>query len=213
MTGKAVFFDKDGTLVQDVPYNIDPEQIRLEEGAIACLAALQELGYKLIIVSNQSGVARGFFEERDLDPVRNRLSELLEAAGIHLTDFYYCPHHPRGKVEQYAIKCTCRKPLPGMLYRAAREHQLDLDESWLVGDILHDIEAGNRAGCRTVLINNHHETEWNLTPIRQPAFIVGNLKIASCIIALAKKVGSPNSRASIPSEAVDSESGTDTKLW
>jgi histidinol-phosphate phosphatase family protein len=138
-------------------------------------------------VTNQSGVARGLFEERDLQPVQDRLREILSSAGITLTDFYYCPHHPQGKVGRYAVECDCRKPGPGMLQRAADEHRIDLAASWLVGDILHDIEAGNRAGCRTVLVNNHHETEWDLSSIRQPSFIVNDLKRAACVITLESK--------------------------
>ncbi len=179
MTSKAVFLDKDGTLVEDVPYNVDPDRIRLAEGAIESLRLLQEQGYQLIVVSNQSGVARGFFEEPDLQRVINRLSEILSSAGVALTDFYYCPHHPEGSVRKYAVDCYCRKPQPGMLYRAAVEHNLRLADSWMVGDILHDVEAGNRAGCRTILIDNHHEMEWNMNPIRCPKFIVKNLVSAA----------------------------------
>lgn len=188
MASKAVFLDKDGTLVEDVPYNVNPDLIRLEEGAFESLSLLQEAGYKLIIVTNQSGIARGLFEENELHEVRSKLMELFSPEGIHLTDFYYCPHHPHGKVEKYAFECYCRKPNPGMLYRAVLEHDIDLSKSWLVGDILHDIEAGNRAGCQTVLINNRHETEWDLAPMRQPAFIVNNLKRAACIITLENQL-------------------------
>ncbi len=179
MTSKAVFLDKDGTLVEDVPYNADPDRIRLVEGAIESLRLLQEHGYQLIVVSNQSGVARGFFEEPELQRMINRLSELFSSAGIALTDFYYCPHHPEGNVRKYAVDCYCRKPQPGMLYRAALEYNLRLADSWMVGDILHDVEAGNRAGCRTILIDNHHETEWNMNPIRRPKFIAKDLVSAA----------------------------------
>lgn len=187
MPSKAVFLDKDGTLVEDIPYNVDPTLIRLAESAIEGLCLLQEAGYRLLVVTNQSGVARGFFTEDDLYPVQKRLQELLSPARIILSGFYYCPHYPQGSVRQYAVECSCRKPQPGMLYQAARDHQIDLKESWLVGDILHDVEAGNRAGCKTVLINNGHETEWDVTPVRQPDFIVKNLKDAAQFI-LSKNV-------------------------
>ena len=149
---------------------------------------LKQAGYKLIVVTNQSGVARGYFAESDLRPVQDRLWQLLSSADTEMTDFYYCPHHPQGEVAKYAVECSCRKPNPGMLYRAAREHDINLEESWLVGDILNDIEAGNRAGCRTVLVNNHNETEWELSLIRQPAFIVKDLKSAACIITLENQL-------------------------
>src|SRR5512138_359451 len=176
MTSKAVFLDKDGTLVEDIPYNVDPERIRLADGALESLRILQDHGYRLIVVSNQSGVARGLFEEHELHAVRQKIRDLLAPAGVVLTDFYYCPHHPRGKVRKYAVDCFCRKPQPGMLYRAALEHDLRLSDSWMVGDILHDVEAGNRAGCKTILIDNDHETEWNLNTIRRPKFTVKNLE-------------------------------------
>ncbi len=179
MASKAVFLDKDGTLVEDVPYNVDPDRVRLTEGALESLRLLQEHGYQLIVITNQSGIARGFFEEWDLHPVRQRIGELLAPAGIVLTDFYYCPHHPEGTVSKYAVDCFCRKPQPGMLYRAALEHDIRLADSWVVGDILHDVEAGNRAGCKTILVDNHHETEWNLNTIRRPKFTVKNLESAA----------------------------------
>jgi len=98
---------------------------------------------------------------------------------VELAGFYYCPHHPDGSVARYAVDCGCRKPQPGMLQKAARELDIDLEHSWMVGDILDDIEAGRRAGCRTILINNGSETEWVLSPERQPHFIVSNLEEAA----------------------------------
>lgn len=182
MTSKAVFLDKDGTLVEDIPYNVDPDLIQLSEGALEGLRLLQKEGYRLIVVTNQSGIARGYFDEQALIPVKKRLQELLLPAGIHLDGFYHCPHHPQGRVPQYAIECSCRKPQPGLIHKAAREHRVDLACSWLVGDILNDVEAGNRAGCRTVLIDNGNETEWDLTSLRQPGFIVKNLYEAALTI-------------------------------
>ncbi len=189
MSSKAVFLDKDGTLVEDIPYNVDPERIRLTDGALESLQLLQAHGYQLIVVTNQSGIARGYFEEWDLHLVRQRIRELLSPAGVLLTDFYYCPHHPEGTVSKYAVDCFCRKPQPGMLYRAALEHDIRLADSWMVGDILHDIEAGNRAGCKTILIDNHHETEWNLNTIRRPKFTVRNLEEAARAIIWGNLVG------------------------
>src|SRR5581483_4877145 len=109
----AVFLDKDGTLVDDVPYNVDPERIRLTDGALDGLRRLHAADYLLIVVSNQSGVARGYFEEAALGAVEARLRELLGAAGVPLAGFYYCPHHPDGAVERYAVACACRKPASG----------------------------------------------------------------------------------------------------
>jgi histidinol-phosphate phosphatase family protein len=161
---------------------VDPGRIRLLSGSAAGVRALVEAGYRLIVVSNQSGVARGYFGEEALAGVSARLRELLAEAGAPLTGFYYCPHHPEGRVAPYAVVCHCRKPLPGLIYRAALEHDIDLSQSWLVGDILDDIEAGRRAGCGTVLIDNGHETEWVLTPTRQPDFVAADLSEAARVI-------------------------------
>src|SRR5262249_17961086 len=150
----------DGTLIEDVPYNVDPEKIRLAPGAVEGLASLHESGYPLVIVSNQSGVARGLFPESALLKVERALRRMLAEFGVPLAGFYSCPHHPEGTVASHAIACRCRKPAPGLLRRAADELGIDLAQSWMVGDILDDIEAGRRAGCRTVLIDNGNETEW-----------------------------------------------------
>lgn len=164
----AVFLDKDGTLIEDVPYNVDPDRMRLLPGAAEALARLDAAGYALVVVSNQSGVARGLFPEEALEPVGARLEELFLRAGAHIAGFYFCPHLVGGKDPRYAVACDCRKPEPGLLLRAAEDLGLDLAASWMLGDILDDVEAGNRAGCRSVLVGSEHETEWVLTPGRRP---------------------------------------------
>lgn len=183
MTTKAVFLDKDGTLVEDLPYNVDPALIRPVAGAADALRILAASGFELFVVTNQSGVARGFFTEDALQAVEQWLERFYSVAGVELAGFYYCPHHPQGVVSEYAVDCSCRKPLPGMLYQAAQEHDIDLAASWMVGDILNDVEAGNRAGCRTVLVQNNHETEWDLTPWRRPDYIARDLLSAAQLIA------------------------------
>ena len=178
----AVFLDKDGTLVENVPYNADPAKIRLAAGAGQALRVMQAAGYRIFVVSNQSGVARGYFPETALAGVLKRLRELLDAQGVDLAGFYYCPHHPQGAVTTYATGCTCRKPEPGLILRAATEHEVDLEKSWLVGDILDDVEAGRRAGCRTILIDNGNETEWRNGADRTPDFKVADLPAAARVI-------------------------------
>lgn len=179
---KAVFLDKDGTLVQDVPYNVDPERIALAAGAVEGLRLLHRAGYALIVVSNQSGVARGMFEESALGAVEARLRDLLGRAGVPLAGFYYCPHFPGGEIARYSVECDCRKPAPGLILRAAEEHGIDLAQSWFVGDILNDVEAGRRAGCSTVLLDNGNETEWVLSKARMPHHVVSDLTEAALVI-------------------------------
>lgn len=184
---RAIFLDKDGTLIEDVPHNVNPNLLTLTWHAGQGLQLLQQLGYALIVVTNQSGIAHGLFTETALSPVQRRLGELLAQYGVVLDGFYYCPHAPDGVINRYAIRCTCRKPMPGMLRRAAREHGIDLSQSWMIGDILHDVEAGRRAGCRTVLIDNGNETEWKMSPLRTPHLRVPDLYAAATMIAEADK--------------------------
>lgn len=175
----AIFLDKDGTLIDDIPYNVDPAEIRLSNRAGEGLRVLSQLGYPLIVVTNQAGIARGFFKEEALGPVRQRLEELLARHGASMTGFYYCPHYPDAAVTEYTFACDCRKPLPGMLLKAAGEHGIDLARSWMIGDILNDVEAGHRAGCRSVLIDSGNETEWVLSPERDPEYIASDLHDAA----------------------------------
>lgn len=182
---RAVFLDKDGTLIEDVPFNVDPAQVRLTEGAGSALAGLQAAGFLLVVVSNQSGVARGYFPESALIAVEHRLRRLLLPAGVALDGFYYCPHLPDGRITRYRKACWCRKPAPGLLLQAADDLGIDLWQSWMVGDILDDIEAGRRAGCRTVLIDQGHETEWRQAPEWSPDLVAGDLGEAGRLILTA----------------------------
>lgn len=188
---KAIFIDKDGTLIRDVPYNVDPEKIELYPDTGEALHRLQRAGYQLIVISNQAGVARGYFDETALPGVEARLQELLSPFGVKLNGFYYCPHHPAGAVPAYAITCECRKPEPGMIIRAAREHGIDPSASWMIGDILNDVEAGNRAGCRTILIDNGNETEWLPGLFRTPTYTAASLTQAADWISQHPLTGSP----------------------
>lgn len=176
---KAVFLDKDGTLIPDIPYNVDPALIELYPDAPMALRLLQEKGYIFFIVSNQPGIAHGYFKEAALSAVWRRISQLLAAFHLNISGYYYCPHHPQGKEAAYSQHCQCRKPQAGLLFRAAKLNNIDLSQSWLIGDILNDVEAGHRAGCKAVLINNGNETEWLQGRFRKPDYIAGNLLEAS----------------------------------
>jgi D-glycero-D-manno-heptose 1,7-bisphosphate phosphatase len=169
---RALFLDKDGTLVENVPYNVDPERIRLARG-VEALAQLED--FEFFVVSNQPGIALGKFTEDRLNAAARHLRELLAKRGVNLKAFLYCPHAPQAG-------CRCRKPAAGLLRRAAAEHGIQLNQSWMVGDILDDIEAGRRAGCRTVLIDNGNETEWLHGPGRVPHAVAPDLAAAAARI-------------------------------
>ena len=189
MKNPCVFLDKDGTLVEDIPYDVDPGLIRLSAGAAAGLRLLHAAGFRLIVISNQSGVALGRFPESALAGVHARLEELLADVGVPLAGFYYCPHHPQGQLPGYTQACLCRKPQPGLITRAAWDHEIDLAGSWFVGDILDDVEAGHRAGCRTVLVDNGHETLWQRSPLRWPHHVATSLADAALRIIAADRSG------------------------
>jgi D-glycero-D-manno-heptose 1,7-bisphosphate phosphatase len=184
---KAIFLDKDGTLIKNVPYNVDPSLIELENNTLKGLYDFQQNGYLLIVVSNQSGIAFGYFTRQELKRATERMQELLEDNSIKLDGVYYCPHHPEGKKKQYRKVCACRKPLPGLIKSAAIDFNIDLSQSWMIGDILHDVEAGNRAGCKTILINNGNETEWKVNSWRYPDYEVSNLDEAARFVLTHNK--------------------------
>lgn len=189
MKRKAIFLDKDGTLVNDVPYNVDPDRITLSPNAAEGLRLFSRLGYTLLVVSNQSGVARGYFRESALERVWRRLDAMLAAEDVHIDGYYYCPHHVDGTVDAYVRDCDCRKPRSGMLRRAAAEHDIDLPSSWMAGDTLNDVEAGRRAGCHTILIDNGNETEWLLSPERIPDLRAPDLHAAALLVAATQPAG------------------------
>lgn len=161
----AVFVDKDGTLVKNVPYNVDPALLQFEPRALEALSALVAAGYAIAIITNQSGLARGLFTLNEFKALGRALQRRLQAAGVPLAGLYFCPHGPGPDGEP---TCSCRKPMPGLLHRAAQVHRFDLNRSWMVGDTLDDVEAGRRAGCRSILYDSGGETVWRSSPLRKP---------------------------------------------
>jgi len=179
----AVFIDKDGTLVEDVPYNVDPARLRLTRGAAEALRLLARHGNRLVVVTNQPGIAMNLFDRAALDRLQQALFEMLARHDVQLDGFYACPH--AAPTEAAASGCVCRKPAPGLLLQAAHELRLDLSHSWMVGDILNDVEAGRRAGCRTVMLDVGNETEWLESPWRVPHHKAGDLLQAAELIVAA----------------------------
>lgn len=156
MPREAVFLDRDGTLIEEVHYLAELSQVRLIPGAADAVRKLNDAGALVIVVTNQSGVARGYFPEANVALVHERLSVLLAECGARIDAFYYCPHHATEGVKTYRVACECRKPKPGMLLTASREHSIDLTQSWMIGDKPCDAEAGAAAGCRTILVRTGH---------------------------------------------------------
>lgn len=158
MPRPAVFLDRDGTINQEVGYIHELEKLNLIPGAAAAIRGLNEMGVPVILVTNQSGPARGFYPESWVHALNDRLVKLLSAEGARLDALYYCPHLPEGSVPEFSIVCDCRKPEPGMLKQAAAEHDLDLAQSWMIGDKATDVEVGERAGSHTILLTSGYGT-------------------------------------------------------
>jgi D-glycero-D-manno-heptose 1,7-bisphosphate phosphatase len=165
MSDKAIFFDRDDTLIEDPGYINNPEQVKLLDGVPEALIQLKALGYKLIVVTNQSAVAHGIVTEKVLGEIHDRLNQLLANKNAFLDRIYYCPYHPEGVVPKYRKESDCRKPNPGMLLKAADEMNIDLSKSWCVGNSNGDIEAGRRAGCKTILIDLPPSRQKQVSPM------------------------------------------------
>ncbi|MHC4949376.1 MAG: D-glycero-alpha-D-manno-heptose-1,7-bisphosphate 7-phosphatase [Planctomycetota bacterium] len=153
MAHKAVFLDRDDTLVDDPGYIQRPEQVMLLPGAAEALVQLKKMGYLLVVVTNQSGVARGLVTEEDLEQIHQKLKSLLAAEGAGIDAIYYCPYHPKGTLKDFSIESNLRKPNAGMFFQAEEELQVNLDQSWMIGDSYRDIQAGKAAGCHTILVD------------------------------------------------------------
>ncbi|MGQ3685168.1 MAG: D-glycero-alpha-D-manno-heptose-1,7-bisphosphate 7-phosphatase [Candidatus Loosdrechtia sp.] len=154
MKRKAVFLDRDGTVIVHEPYLSSPDQLKLLPNAVEGIQLFKQHGYLAIIVTNQSGIARGFFDEERLILLHNKLLNMLAREGIVVDDIFYCPHYSEGVIDRYTIDCDCRKPKPKMLFDAARRHCIDLSQSVMIGDSDTDMLAGKNAGCCCVLIGD-----------------------------------------------------------
>ena len=148
----AIFLDRDGTLIREIDYLADPDRVELLPGAVEGLQALRDAGYALVLVTNQSGVARGFLTLDILDAIHDRLAGILANAGLVLDGIEFCPHHPTVGTKPFRRPCGCRKPLAGMVLSAATRLDLDLPRSWMIGDALRDLEAGTAAGMPSILV-------------------------------------------------------------
>ena len=176
---KACFFDRDGVIIEEADYIHDPAQVRLCPFAAEAIRTMHDAGRLVVVVSNQSGIARGYFTEADLRAVEARVNELLAEAGVKIDAAYYCFHHRKGIVPEYAIDCDCRKPKPGLFLRAAKDLDIDLSASFMIGDKESDLEAGLNAGCCGVaLVRTGHGVHQNIEKIPQ-AIDVGDVLTAA----------------------------------
>jgi D-glycero-D-manno-heptose 1,7-bisphosphate phosphatase len=177
-TTPAVFFDRDGTLINDAHYLKDIKDLKLFEKTATALKKLNDKNIPAIMLSNQSGVARGYFSEETVQYLNNSLNNMLKEQNAHLDGFYYCPHHPDGNIPQYAINCDCRKPLTGLIKQAFGDFpQINTEKSYVVGDKICDIELGKNAGCKSVLVKTGYGKNEKFLQIL-PDFIADDLEQA-----------------------------------
>ena len=159
---KVIFLDRDGTLIKNIPYLGDPNLVQLEHRVIPALRLLQEQGYKFIVVTNQSGIARGLITEEDFKLVQENLIDQLSQKELFLLDTYFCPYHPSEGKGDYLKDSEDRKPKPGMLLKAIEKYKISIENSFMVGDSFSDIKAGQKAGVKSILVRTGHgQTELN----------------------------------------------------
>jgi len=192
MKNKAVFLDRDGVIneviyhkemgIIDSPFTV--EQFKLLPKVAEAINTFQNLGFKVIVVSNQPGLAKDNFSTSVFEQIREKMRNELKKDGATVDAEYYCLHHPYGKIKKYTKVCDCRKPKPGMLTKAAEEHNIDLSESWMIGDGITDMQAGQNAGCKTILIGRMKCDLCKLMEDEKvkPDYIKPNLYKASLII-------------------------------
>jgi D-glycero-D-manno-heptose 1,7-bisphosphate phosphatase len=149
---RAVFLDRDGTVNLEVEYLSKVEDFAFVPGAPLALKRLKDAGFLLVVVTNQSGIARGYYDQDALDRIHAHMHEELDNYGVSIDACYFCPHHPQHGIGEYRTECRCRKPSPGMLLQAAGELDIDLGSSFMIGDKLADVEAGLKAGCTSILV-------------------------------------------------------------
>jgi D-glycero-D-manno-heptose 1,7-bisphosphate phosphatase len=183
-TRPAVFLDRDGVLVEEVHFLTSADQLKLLPGVADALRALQER-FSIIVVTNQSGIARGYLTENDLTGIHGSLAILLAAEEVGVDAFYYCPHLAEGTVAAYRQDCACRKPQPGMLLRASEDFGIDLARSFLVGDMPRDIQAGDAAGVKSILLSEHGDADAASWMIAK-----GISEAADLILAATEVIGS-----------------------
>lgn len=165
---RVVFLDRDGTINEEVNYLYRPEDLKILDGVPEAVRRLKDHGYRIVVVTNQAGVARGYYTEADVENLHACLNRhLRELGGGEIDRFYYCPHHPEYGIGAYKKQCRCRKPETGMFEMAEREEPVDKAHSWMIGDKLIDIRAGRNYGVRTILVGTGYGTEVHQEQVRK----------------------------------------------
>lgn len=185
---KACFLDRDGVLIEEEDYLCDPARARLCSGAVEAIKLAHSVGRKVFLISNQAGLAKGKFKMEDLKAVHAKVEELLAEQGVALDGYYYCPHHTKGSVPEYTRECSCRKPGPGMILKAAEEHDLDVKNSFMIGDRLTDLEAGVNAGCSAVALVRTGYGETQELPEYPGVTVIDAKNIGEAVAALVKRM-------------------------
>jgi D-glycero-D-manno-heptose 1,7-bisphosphate phosphatase len=196
----AIVVDKDGTLIEDLPYNVDPHRIRLAPGARAAIKTWSEHGWPIAVATNQSGVARGYFTLEELDAVGRHLEAVVAELGGTWGGFYACPHLPEG-INRFAVDCDCRKPAPGLIRDALDGLGVEPRDAWFIGDTWMDMAAGRAAGCRTILVGPEWRRAASYPADARPDHAVPDLAAAARITVgdvVAEPAGD-DQRAEVPS--------------
>lgn len=182
---KAVFLDRDGVIIEDKDCLYKKEDIQLTYG-VEDLYALKEKGFKLLVITNQTVIARGLISEEGVNEIHTQINLMInQRFNFELDHFYTCPHHPNANLEKYRINCSCRKPLPGLILQAAKDFDIDLSQSWMIGDRISDIIAGKKAGCKTILL----EREYSMNKIQGAGYddnILPDFKFSTLKEAISK---------------------------
>ena len=185
MTKPAVFIDRDGTMLDELGYLTPSSEIRIYPFTAPALVQLAEAGFPVAVITNQGGIALGLYDHAFVDATHKRLAETLAQDGAQVTAWYYCPHHPEGKVAEFTQTCNCRKPATGMLTTAAEDLGIDLAQSWVVGDQWRDVELAHRAGARGILVRTGYgqglEANWP-SDIARPDVVCDDLLAAAAHI-------------------------------
>lgn len=181
----AVFLDRDGTILDELGYLTPSSTIHVYPFSVDAIRQLHRGGYSVVVITNQGGIGLGLYDHAFVDRTHESLHAQLAAGGAHIAGWYYCPHHPEGVVPEFTMTCVCRKPGTGMVEAAARDLQLDLKRSWVVGDQWRDIEVAHRTGARSVLVRTGYgrglEENWP-TDIARPTVVTDNLISAAAHI-------------------------------